>query len=234
MDISEKLTSFGLTRQEALIYLTLLTVGDLNGYEVAKKTGISRSNAYTSLASLVEKGGAFIIEEATIRYSPVSVKEFCENKIRKLIETKTELLGMIPQKRDTVEGYITIRGEENILNKLTNMIGAAQERIYLSVPTAILDLLRGTIKESIARGIKTVIITNSSDYPEGAIIYSTAQPLTQIRLIVDSTTVLTGDLNSGDYSTCLYSRKQNLVDLIKDAMKNEIKLIEIMKGNQVL
>lgn len=29
-------------------------------------------------------------------------------------------------------------------------------------------------------------------------------------------------------STCLYSSKQNLVDLFKDALKNEIKLIELL------
>lgn len=234
MDISEKLTAFGLTRQEALIYLTLLTEGDLNGYEVAKKTGISRSNAYTSLASLVEKGGACSIEEATVRYTPVPVAEFCENKIRKLSEIKIELLSMIPRKRDTVEGYITIRGEENILNKLKTMIAEAQERIYLSVPPAILELLGEGIHKAIQRDIKTVLITSGNDYPAGAIIYASDQPLTQIRLITDSANVLTGDLSSGDYSTCLYSRKQNLVDLIKDAMKNEIKLIEITKGTNAL
>lgn len=57
MDIVERLTQFGLTRHDTSIYLTLLAeVADLNGYEVAKTTGISRSNAHTSLASLVEKG----------------------------------------------------------------------------------------------------------------------------------------------------------------------------------
>jgi sugar-specific transcriptional regulator TrmB len=232
MDIVERLTQFGLTRHEAVIYLTLLSDGDLNGYEVAKATGISRSNTYTSLASLVEKGGAFVIEEATIRYTPVSIDEFCENKIRKLQESKADLIRTIPSKRTAVEGYITIKGETNILNKLRNMILEANERVYISVPNPILDLIVADIEQAIFRGIKMVIITNGTFSLAGSTIYIADQPLQQIRLIADSTNVLTGDINNGEHSTCLYSQKQNLVDLFKDSMKNEIKLIEITKGNQ--
>ena len=46
---TERLTEFGLTRQEAAIYECLLTEGKTTGYEVAKQIGISRSNAYGSL-----------------------------------------------------------------------------------------------------------------------------------------------------------------------------------------
>ncbi|MBC3898431.1 TrmB family transcriptional regulator [Acetobacterium malicum] len=231
MDIVERLTQFGLTRHEAAIYLTLLAEGDLNGYEVAKTTGISRSNAYTSLASLVEKGGAYVIEEATIRYTPVAIAEFCENKIRKLQESKQDLIATIPAKRDAVEGYITIKGEINILNKLRNMILEARERVYISVPGQILETVLPDIEAAISRDIKMVIITNGSFALAGVTVYIAAQPLQQIRLIADSTNVLTGDINNGDHSTCLYSRKRNLVDLFKDSMKNEIKLIEMTKGN---
>ncbi|AFA48540.1 TrmB family transcriptional regulator [Acetobacterium woodii] len=232
MDSVERLTQFGLTRHEAAIYLTLLSEGDLNGYEVAKVTGISRSNTYTSLASLVEKGAAYVIEEATIRYTPVSIKEFCENKIRKLQESEENLVRTIPSKRDAVEGYITIKGEINIMNKLQNMILEAKERVYISVSVLILNSILTDIKKAIQRGIKMVIITNEAIKLEGAIIYTTSQPLPQIRLIADSTNVLTGDINNGEHSTCLYSHKQNLVDLFKDSMKNEIKLIELTKGNR--
>mgnify|MGYP001064454128 CR=1 FL=1 len=64
---TERLMEFGLTRQEASIYQCLLTEGKVTGYEVAKQTGISRSNAYNSLASMTEKGAAYLVEEASTR-----------------------------------------------------------------------------------------------------------------------------------------------------------------------
>ncbi len=48
--LTEYLMEFGLTRQEATIYLNLMERGMQTGYEVSKQTGISRSNVYRALA----------------------------------------------------------------------------------------------------------------------------------------------------------------------------------------
>ena len=58
MDNVERLMEFGLTRHEASLYILLTLEGSLNGYEAAKQSGISRSNAYNALAGLVDKGAA--------------------------------------------------------------------------------------------------------------------------------------------------------------------------------
>lgn len=80
MDNVERLMEFGLTRHEANLYILLTLEGSLNGYEAAKQSGISRSNAYNALAGLVDKGAAYIQEEDTVRYTPVAIEEFCSNK----------------------------------------------------------------------------------------------------------------------------------------------------------
>lgn len=74
-----------------------------------------------------------------------------------------------------------------------------------------------------------MLITNGVINLEGASIYYEEKPHQQIRLIADSTNVLTGDVDDGEYSTCLYSKKKNLIDLIKSSLKNEIALIELKK-----
>ena len=64
------------------------------------------------------------------------------------------------------------------------------------------------------------------------IIYLTEHKKEQIRLITDSTYVLTGDLVDRYNAACLYSSNHNLAEVFKDALANEIKLLEIKKGNQ--
>jgi HTH-type transcriptional regulator, sugar sensing transcriptional regulator len=231
VDAVELLTQFNLTRQEAAIYLTLLSESDMNGYEVAKRTGISRSNTYTSLAALVEKGAALIIEGAVTRYTPVPVQEFCENKLRKLRGTIDDLLETIPQKREETEGYITIKGREHIYDKMRNMVQDAVERVYISASKQIIEAILPEIKSGMARGIKVVLITDEPLDLKGATIYLAEKSRQQIRLIADSSNVLTGDVEDGSNSTCLYSRKKNLIDLLKDSLKNEIKFIEMTKGS---
>ncbi|TYQ18318.1 UNVERIFIED_CONTAM: sugar-specific transcriptional regulator TrmB [Acetivibrio alkalicellulosi] len=234
MDFIELLVQFNLTRQEAAIYLTLLSEGELNGYEVAKKTGISRSNTYTSLAALVEKGGAYVIDSTIIKYTPVPFEEFSNNKIRKLEKTKQDLMNSIPNKREEKEGYITIKGEHHIIDKMKNMILEAKERIYISASKDVIEELFTEIEIVLKRGIKLVLITDYSFSIDGAKVYLIEEPRQQIRLITDSVNVLTGDIDDGEHSSCLFSKKKNLVDLLKDSLKNEIKLIEIVRERKDL
>lgn len=229
MELIEQLICFGMTRQEATIYLVLVTEGPLNGYEVSKHTGISRSNAYNALAGLVDKGAAYIIEESSSKYCPVEIEEFCTNKLRSMSKLKEELVKHIPKRREESNGYVTIRGKEHILNKVKNMIAGAQKRIYISAVKEVLIEIQEELKAAADRKIKVVVITEDSlwNLPETIIYYYNEKKQMQLGLIVDTMTVLTGEIAEGNDATCLYSRNKNLVIVFRDMLKNEMKLIEI-------
>ncbi len=231
MDLVELLGYYNLTRQESALYLLLCSEGKLTGYEAAKASGISRSNTYTALAGLVEKGAALVEEDTATRYLPVPVEEFCSNRIRRMQEYRELLVGAAPKRRETGEGYITVKGEANIMDKMKNMIDAAKERIYLAVSEQTLSLLLPQLCSALRRGLKVVVITDPPFELEGVLVYHTETERHQIRLIADSKSVLTGDIAAGSESTCLYSQKRNLVELFKEALKNEITLITVTKGS---
>ena len=232
MELIEGLTHFNLTKQEAILYVLLLKEGYLTGYEAAKQTGISRSNTYTALAGLVDKGAAYVLEEGKVtRYTPVPPEEFCSNKIDRLKEIKDKVLNQLPALKNDAEGYITIKGELEIINKLRNTVRQAEARIYVSANRRVMELLRKELMDALARGLKVVIISDEKFTLPDAICYGTDKQTEQIRLIADSQTVVTGDLEDEENSTCLYSCKRNLVDLFKEALQNEIKLIQIQKGD---
>ncbi|SFU56720.1 Sugar-specific transcriptional regulator TrmB [Clostridium sp. DSM 8431] len=231
MGIEERLMNFGLTRQEAVIYLLLFREGQLNGYEASKLTSISRSNAYNALASLVEKGAAYIIEGDTVKYTPVPVEEFCNNKIAEMKNNKEKILESVPKRRCESNGYITITGEKHIMDKFRNILINVKSRIYLSVYEDILKRFEDELLDLIKRGIKVVIITDSKFKLEGAIIYHAQNKPGQIRLIADSKYVLTGEISDKVNSTCLYSSNNNLVEIFKESLTNEIKLIKLRKDD---
>lgn len=231
MDLIELLGYYNLTRQESALYLLLCSEGKLTGYEAAKASGISRSNIYTALAGLVEKGAARMEEDTATHYIPVSIEEFCDNRIRRMQEYRELLLKAAPRRREASEGYITIKGESNIIDKMKNMIGAAKERIYLAVSEHTISLLLPQLRSALQRGLKVVLITDPLFELEGALVYHTKTGQHQIRLIADSKNVLTGDIAAGSESTCLYSQNRNLIELFKEALKNEITLIAVTKGS---
>lgn len=226
------LTHFGLTQQEAKIYLSLFSQNDLTGYEAAKVTGISRSNTYSALSGLVEKGAARLVEGAATRYAPVPMGEFCGNCIYSLQKDAEELGRQQPKRRKDSGGYITITGEKHILLKMRNLLLEARERVYASMSAELTERILPELRNMAERGLKVVVITDRPLRLPGATVYCTEQKQKQIRLIVDSGSVLTGDLDDGKYSTCLYSSKDNLVSLFKEDLKNEIRLIELTKGKE--
>lgn len=234
MSLEDLLGCFNLTHQEAVLYLLLCAEGRLTGYEASKLSGISRSNTYTSLAALVEKGAAWLEEGAATRYTPVPVAEFCDNRLRKMRENRELLVRSVTGPRRKTEGYLTIKGERNIFDKMRNMIDEAQERVYIAVSGTTLALVTPELKQAVDRGLKVVIITSPPFDMEGAMIYLSTTSQEQIRLIADSRNVLTGDIKSEAESSCLYSNKKNLVDLFKRALKNEIELARIQERSQTI
>lgn len=225
----DKLMLFGLTRQEAAIYLCLATNKELSGYEASKITGISRSNVYNALASLVEEGAAYLLEGSTNKYTAVDVEEFCNNKIRFLQKTKDELVRDMPKNKADCEGYITISSHKHIMDRIHYMLANAEYRIYVSLPVEFLEKCREDIECLIKAGKKVVLIVSEAvDFP-GAVIYITDKKEAQIRLIVDSEYVLTGDMSGSASDTCLYCGQKNFVNVFKESLKNEIKLIELQK-----
>lgn len=228
----EKLMCFGMTRQEATIYLCLAQNEDLTGYEAAKQTGISRSNAYNALAGLADKGAAYTTEGAAIRYHAVSVEEFCTNKIHALEELKLQLKAAMPEPKAEQEGYLTIAGDKHIRDKVRNMIESAKQRIYLSMTEPFVWLFEKEIEIAVKQEKKVVVLTDGPLELEGVIFYRTEDKKQQIGVIADSKSVLTGEFGKEEESTCLYSGQPNFVQVFKDSMRNEIKLIQLLKNTQ--
>jgi sugar-specific transcriptional regulator TrmB len=233
------LQGFGLAGQEAAVYLALLAEGELNGYEVAKSLSISRSNAYTALAGLTEKGAAWTIEGTPVRYTAVRPEEYCADRLRALAASRDRLLAILPKKRETPGSYATIRGRDRILDRLRHLIAEAEERVYLALEGPLLELYAAELAGLRAAGKKVVIITDrpaaafagsggALPAPDGSAVYLGAIPPGQIRAIADSRSVMTGELGTADTeATCLYSDHPNLVELFKTSLRNEIRLIEL-------
>lgn len=225
--VIEKLMNFNLSRQEALVYVCLWEHGKLTGYEASKLTGISRSNVYGALNVLADKGAAVITETNNTLYSAVDPREFLENKIQHMEEDKKYLVEHMKKAVKCEEGYITIQGYRNIKDKIRNMIKQCDMRLYLAAGGNIIKEFEDILLEAKQKGLKIVIMSDK-DYSHLATrFYHDQSEEGQIRLITDSTYVLTGELKKEGTDTCLYSGQKNLVTIMKEALRNKIRLLEL-------
>ncbi|MCX7745922.1 MAG: TrmB family transcriptional regulator [Clostridia bacterium] len=233
MDTIDCLMKVGLTKHESILYVTLCTEGELTGYEAAKISGIPRSNTYLALAGLVDKGGAYRIESDVVKYIAVKPEEFARNIQREFEQALSHIIKDIQMEKAERESFINISGKKHILNKMKNIIDLAEERVYLSISLKDLENVKNEIGEAKKRGLKIVIITDQRIEMDGLVVYYNQKQPGQIRLIADTAYVLTGEISENESnSTCLYSKNKNLVQLIKDSLTNEIKLIEMKNKDE--
>ena len=95
------LQDFGLTRNEAKIYLTLLNLGSSRAGEITEKSGIHRRNVYDSIERLTEKGlvSSVIVDNKKL-FSPANPQRFIElieEKKAELDERKKHFRKLLPE-----------------------------------------------------------------------------------------------------------------------------------------
>ena len=72
-DITALLQQLGFSEYEARAYLALLQRNPLNGYELAKVSGLPRANVYAVLQKLEERGAVVRLDMPSgARYAPVA------------------------------------------------------------------------------------------------------------------------------------------------------------------
>lgn len=230
MDLVQGLKNIGFTQQEANIYITLLKNGELSGYEVAKLSGISRSNVYAALSSLVEKGGAVIIQSNPTKYISTPKRELLANTRRAFEKNMEYLIYHLSDEVIPKDPYITISGETNCMNKIKNMILSAEQRIYISGNNDDIQHFERELKTADKEGLKVVIIA-PSPMDDIKCIYYSSPIQDSIKLIVDTREIITGKLSNPPQF--LYTQNKTLVRLIRETFMNEIELIKLRSNREL-
>lgn len=226
MTLIDSLVTIGFTGQEATLYLALLERGDLTGYEAARAAGVAKSNAYLSLASLVGKGGAFVVEGEPKRYSSVPALELVSSARRRIEEGLAFLEQNAPVRGEPRSGFVTVSGRARVVDVIKNLVESASKRIYLSMAPEDLAPIRAEIEAARDRGIKVVVVSGPPFAMDRVKVYLGRRRPGRVRLIVDSVRVLTGEI-APDGGECVLSENARLVELIKDSLTDEMKLIDL-------
>ena len=115
------------------------------------------------------------------------------------------------------------------MDKIATMLENVAYRVYISMPPEYLMQFWEQLEQLGAAGKKVVLLVESTleKTPKDSIVYITHKTDRQLKLIVDSEYVLTGEMTGADTDTCLYCAQKNFVNVFKESLKNEIRLIEL-------
>jgi len=139
-----QLSELGLTRNQALAYLTLLRddgAEGLTGYEVGTRSGVPRSAAYKVLRQLEETGAAFAVGEDPQRFLAAEPQRWLERVKRSTLvkmDTVAQALDSLPA-RTRPEPLWIVRQYDDVIRRICEMILGAEESVYLSLWVRELD-----------------------------------------------------------------------------------------------
>jgi len=182
-EIISQLSKLDLSPNEAKILLYLMIYNSSTASEIAKLSGVARTDSYYYLSSLLAKGVLRTTFDRPQRYQALSYREAVEH----LIKVKTANLGSVSEKKDYYHGligqildkvvqhketdkdvYQVVVGKEPLVAKIDSLIKTAKKEITLLLSEEeIMILYRNNLidelHKSVSRGVKVNIKTPSTN-----------------------------------------------------------------------
>lgn len=242
----EKLQSFGLNQYEAKAYVSLLSIGTSNAYNISKASGIPRSRIYDVLESLTNRGVVMFEETSdnVKNYTALPAEVFLE-RIREewssnYNDIEKELKAMeSKEKKDDI--YVsTVKGEKNILTFCRNLLNESKEKVVISVWSNMYLELLPDLQKCIERGCKVSGITFEVEQPISSLekhrenkIHNNIEKKPWFIISSDSKKLLYGH-SSEVNGNAFYTEDSTHIYLLEDYIFHDIVIHRLIKkeGNE--
>jgi sugar-specific transcriptional regulator TrmB len=159
----ELLKSAGMPGYEAKAYLALLTAAQpMNGYEVAKVSGVPRSTVYETLGKLVARGAVFEVASTNGGVAYVALPaDALIGRLRResgeLIESLETVLPAVGRNVDTrVVQHLV--GRDDLLRRSIDVIESAAATVWMSIWPSEATAFVAAVNSALTRGVDVSII----------------------------------------------------------------------------
>jgi sugar-specific transcriptional regulator TrmB len=157
----DELTQIGFTEYDARVYLALLRVHPVTGYQVSKESGVPRSMAYESLARLAGQGAVLkstVGKATTYRPLPPEVllarlQDAHDARVRTLREGLGRLY--VDQAEEVLW---SIDGRASVLAYAIGMIRSAESELMVVLPDRDVSDLERDLRAASAEGVRVSLL----------------------------------------------------------------------------
>lgn len=174
--VIDELQRLGMSGYEAKAYVALVAAGGpLNGYEVAKRSGVPRSTVYETLAKLVGRGAAFEVRagEDSVGYIALPPAALLDRMRREFDQSIDTLRAALPQiaAPSQVRLVHNLADRASLLARAEDVIAAARTDLFLSGFPAEIGPLKPSARRAEADGVDITVVTfGEDDDPVGVAI----------------------------------------------------------------
>ncbi|HEX2520130.1 MAG TPA: helix-turn-helix domain-containing protein [Castellaniella sp.] len=239
MDTITALQQLGFSEYEARAYETLVNAGELNGYGLAKKSGIPRANIYAVAEKLLVRGALLRVEhEGGQRYVAVAPEQLLRKLAadhKQALDTAQQTLTQDPVRHEPAPVF-NLRGNE-LLAKAVDIIDDCHDSLLVAIQPADAASLSQAMHRASDRNIRiTTLCLQACEGVcggcQGAVHrYALARggSLRWLVLVADQRIALVGQVGD-DSAEGMTTRQQLVVELAADFIRQNLGLAAICQG----
>jgi predicted transcriptional regulator len=239
MEIVPALQRLGFAEYEARAYLALVKRSPLNGYELAKASGIPRANIYGVLERLSARRVVLRLDEpAGVRYAPVPPAELMRRlgtEFQDAAQQTSRELEALEVATDR-EPVWNVQGYEALLDQARAALGSASRSLLIAVWPEEATVLRADVAAADERGVEITTLCMAACVAEcggcrGDVFrYRAAPNGAQRRLVVvpDGEDVVAGEIGADGETHSVRTRQPLLVDICTSSVRTSIALAAVV------
>jgi len=238
-DITALLQQLGFSEYEARAYLALLQRNPLNGYELAKVSGLPRANVYAVLQKLEDRGAVVRLDMPSgARYAPVAPTELTQriaSRFQDVMSATQQALEELVT--PAVAEYVwNIQGYAALIDHAHVLIDATQEHLLVAIGRPEARALAEPLARAEARGVVVTTLCLDECAVEcggcrGTICRSCAAISAMqhwLMLVSDSAEALTGEIGLNNDALAVRTRQQLQVDLASWYIQHSMALTAVL------
>jgi len=234
----EDLQKLGMNGNEAKVYISLLRINPVTGYQLSKETGIRRSVIYDVLQRLIDLGAVYRIEKDPVKYVPVPYDKFLDTLKRDFDHSIDSVRTALDQASFsfTREYIYYIKGAHNVRSEIRLMIENAERELMLELWEDQTQEVRPLLRRAEKRGVKiftTMFSEGPVDLP-GHVYYHESMPLHVVEnrlrgqhtiVVRDNQEVLIGKMLQDDNSWSVITRDPALCMVAREFIIHDITIL---------
>lgn len=229
----------GFAEYEARAYTALLRRSPLNGYELAKLSGVPRADIYAVLQRLEERGAVVRVDaEAGVRYAPIPPDELIarlHSRYHGLLEDARRALAELTAPAE-YEYVWNIRGHSALLDHARSLVASAQGELLVGLYPPEAQALGPDLGRAEGRGVGVTTVCFAGCPQEcgacrGQVYRYRVVPEGPARWLIvvpDQAEVLAGEIVGDREAMAVRPRQRLLVDLVSWYLRNSIALAAVV------
>jgi DNA-binding MarR family transcriptional regulator len=235
----ELLQELGFSPYEAKAYVALLQDAPLNGYELARKSGIPRANVYAVLQKLEERGAVLRLDSpAGVRYSPVAPEDLAarlQSRFQNALDSAGSALKEITSRIEPAP-VLNTHGYPALLEHALNLVDGSEKQLLLAVWPQEAQALSASVQKAQERHVATTTLClagcaqecgacrgNIFRYP-----FYGDQRARWLVVVPDGEAMLAGEIGPGDQAQAVQTRQAMLVNLAGKYIRYHVALAAIL------